>query len=219
MLNVAEYITNDFKAFDTQQDIESVQDFFDENPFSHFPILQEGVFIGNLNSDDVDTFESGKIISDYLYASEVFFARPDSMWLDLLEIFARHRSNIVPVLDNQNKYAGYFEIQDVIKVFNDTPFLKDQGGIIVVEKDLFDYSMGQIVQIVESTNAKLLGVLVTNTTIDKIQVTIKVSIGGLNEILQTFRRYNYEIISEHNEDSYLTGLKDRSDYLDRYMNI
>ena len=219
MLNVSDYINNDFKAIDTEQDVESVQDFFVENPFTHFPVLQQGVFIGNINSEDVETFESGKHIADYLFSSEVFFARADSMWLDVLEIFARHRSNVVPVLDEQNKYAGYFEIQDIIKVFNDTPFLKEQGGIIVVEKDLTDYSMGQIVQIVESTNAKLLGVLVTKTTVDKIQVTVKVSLGGLNEIIQTFRRYNYEIISEHNEDSYLTGLKDRSDYLNKYMNI
>ena len=219
MLNVADYINNDFKALDSEESVAVVQDFFADNTFTHFPILQSGVFIGNINSEDIDTFDEDKKISDYLYASEVFFARTDSMWLDLLEICARHRSNIVPILDHQNAYSGYLEIQDVIKVFNDTPFLKDQGGIIIIEKDISDYSMGQVVQIVESTGAKLLGVLVSNTTASKIQVTVKVSLGGINEIIQTFRRYGYEIISEHNDDSYMTGLKDRSDYLAKYMNI
>lgn len=219
MLQLTDYISNDFKAIDSQRDVHSVQDFFIDNPFSHFPIVKEGVFIGNINSDDVETFDGDKLISDYLYATEIFFARTDTMWLDLLELFARHRSNIVPVLNKQNIYAGYFEIQDVIRVFIDTPFLKEQGGIIVVEKETSDYSMGQIVQIVESTNAKVLGVLLTNSSGDKVQVTIKVSIGSLNEIIQTFRRYNYEIISEHSDDSYINGLKDRSDYLTKYMNI
>lgn len=219
MLNVADYINNDFKAIDSEDSVAIVQDFFADSSFTHFPILQSGVFIGNINAEDLETFDENKKISDYLYASEVFFARADSMWLDLLEIFATHRSNIVPILGEDNIYVGYLEIQDVIKIFNDTPFLKDQGGIIIIEKDISDYSMGQVVQIVESTGAKLLGVLVSNTTVNKIQVTVKVSVGGINEIIQTFRRYGYEIISEHNDDSYMTGLKDRSDYLAKYMNI
>jgi hypothetical protein len=33
-----------------------------------------------------------------------------------------------------------------------------------------------------------------------------------DEIIQTFRRYNYEITSEHYEDDYINNLKERSDY-------
>jgi HJR/Mrr/RecB family endonuclease len=54
---------------------------------------------------------------------------------------------------------------------------------------------------------------------DKVQVYIKVNAENLNEILQSFRRYDYEIISEHTEDNYLQNLKDRADYLDKYLNI
>jgi hypothetical protein len=31
--------------------------------------------------------------------------------------------------------------------------------------------------------------------------------------------YNYEIISEHYEDDYINNLKERSDYLDKYLNM
>ncbi|MBF6607207.1 MAG: CBS domain-containing protein [Flavobacterium sp.] len=219
MIAVSDYINNDYKALDNEAAVESVQDFFYDNLFTHFPVTDNGVFIGCVASEDAETFDSDKKLSDYRYAMEVFFARPDSMWLDLLQIFARHRSNVIPVLDKKNVYAGYFEVQDIIKAFNDTPFLKEEGGIIVVEKSLSDYSMGQIVQIVESNNAKILGLLVSDASNDKVQVTIKTALGGLNEIIQTFRRYNYRVVSEHQEDSYITDLKDRSDYLDKYLNI
>lgn len=219
MIEISEYINNDFKAIDSQADVESVQDFFADTTFTHFPVTESGVYIGSVSAEDVETFEADKTVADYRYALEGFFARPDSMWLDLLEIFAKHRSNVLPVLDQKNAYTGYLEIQDVIKVFNDTPFLKEEGGIIVVEKAISEYSMGQIVQIVESNNAKILGMLVSKLTADKVQVTIKATQGGLNEIIQTFRRYNYNLVSEHQEDSYLSALKDRSDYLDKYLNI
>ena len=46
-----------------------------------------------------------------------------------------------------------------------------------------------------------------------------ISIGAMNEIIQTFRRYNFEIISEHQEDLYINNLKERSDYLNKYLSI
>ncbi len=79
--------------------------------------------------------------------------------------------------------------------------------------------MSQITQIVESNNGKLLGVFVSEANADKVQVTVKITLGGMNEIIQTFRRYNYEIISEHHEDNYLNSLKERSEYLDKYLNM
>ena len=141
------------------------------------------------------------------------------IWLDVLEVFARNNANLVPILDENNKYVGYYEITDVIKFLNETPFLKETGGIIVVEKNLVDYSMSQIAQIVESNNGKLLGLFVSEANLEKIQVTVKITLGAMNDIIQTFRRYNYEIVSEHQEDNYLNNLKERSEYLDKYLNM
>jgi Mg/Co/Ni transporter MgtE len=168
---------------------------------------------------DSETFESEKSINDYRYSFEGFFVRDTMIWLDVLEVFARNNANVVPILEVNNKYIGYYEITDVIKFLNETPFLKETGGIIVVEKPTADYSMSQITQIVESNNGKLLGVFVSEANAEKVQVTIKITLGSVNEIIQTFRRYNYEIVSEHNEDNYLNSLKERSEYLDKYLNM
>jgi hypothetical protein len=64
-----------------------------------------------------------------------------------------------------------------------------------------------------------LGLFVSDSDIESIEITIKISLGAMNEIIQTFRRYNYEIVSEHQEDNYINNLKERSDYLDKYLNI
>jgi hypothetical protein len=79
--------------------------------------------------------------------------------------------------------------------------------------------MSQIAQIVESNNGKLLGLFVSEADVESVQITIKIALGSMNNIIQTFRRYNYEIVSEHHEDNYLNSLRERSDYLDKYLNI
>jgi CBS domain-containing protein len=219
MTAITDYINMDFKPLEASETIADVQDFFAENNFSHFPVIEDGIYIGSIAAEDVEAFDSDKNLSHYRYTLEGFFARKSMIWMDVLEVFARNHSDIIPVLDENNKYSGYYEVADIIRFFNETPFLKEQGGIIIVEKSTIDYSMGQIVQIVESNNGKILGAFVSDTTVDTIQITIKIALGSMNEIIQTFRRYEYEIISEHQEDNYLNGLKERSDYLDRYLNI
>lgn len=219
MTEINDYINNDFKALNSQETIADVQDFFADVSYSHFSVVEEGVYIGCIAADDVDTFDSDKKIIDYKYALEGFFARKNMIWLDVLEVFAKNHSNVVPVLDEENKYYGYYELEDIVRFFHETPFLKEQGGIIIVEKSMDDYSMSQITQIIESNNGKLLGLFISEATANKVKITIKIAMGGMNEIIQTFRRYNYEIMSEHQEDNYLNSLKERSEYLDKYLNI
>lgn len=220
MTVINDYITNDYKALDSLTTISETQDFFFDVPFTNFPVIQQGVYIGCIAADDVETFDGDKNIGDYRYALEGFFARKNMIWLDVLEVFAKNHSNIVPVLDEEtNAYLGYYELEDIVKFFHETPFLKEQGGIIVLKKGINDYSMSQIAQIVESNNGKVLGVFVSDADTETVEITLKIALGPMNDIIQTFRRYNYEIVSEHHEDLYLNNLKERSEYLNRFLNI
>lgn len=216
---LSDYINNDYKPLDIQEAVSVAQDFFVDVAFSHFPVVEEGVFVGNLSSNDVETFDFDKKIIDYKYTLEGFFARKNNNWLDVLENFAQNQSTILPILDENNLYLGYYEITDVIRFFNQTTFLKEQGNIIIVEKGINEFSFSQMAQIIEGNNGKLLGMFISDTTTDKVQITIKIAAGGMNEIIQTFRRYEYEIVSEHHEDNFLKNLKERSEYLERYLNI
>ena len=216
---LSDYINNDYKPLDILDNVAVAQDFFVDVPFSHFPIMEEGVFVGNLSGEDVETFDSNKKILDYKYTFESFFTQKKAAWLDVLENFAQNQTTIMPVLDENNSYLGYYEIADVIRIFNETSFLKEPGNIIVVEKSTNEYSFSQISQIIEGKNGKLLGLFISDTTNNTVQITEKIAAGVMNEIIQTFRRYEYDIISEHQDDGFLNNLKERSEYLDRYLNI
>jgi hypothetical protein len=104
-------------------------------------------------------------------------------------------------------------------VFIDIPFFTDPGNILVVARGIQDYSFSEIAQIVESNNAKMIGAFITDVQNDVVQVTIKISTVNFNEVIQTFRRYNYHILFGTSDDQFLEGLKQRSDYLDKYLNV
>jgi hypothetical protein len=88
-----------------------------------------------------------------------------------------------------------------------------------LEKEINTFSFSEVCQIVESNKGKIFGLFVTNNTPSTINITLKFDSQHVNEILQSFRRYNYTVISKHKEDFYLEDLKERSDYLQKYLNI
>ena len=108
---------------------------------------------------------------------------------------------------------------DIISMFNKTPFFSEAGGIIIIEKLYNDYSFSEICQILESNNIKLLGVFISNLNNGVAQITIKTQNTGLSAVFESFRRYGYNIVSGHEDDTFLKTLKERSSYLDRYLNL
>lgn len=219
-MNLLDYIINDIKPLLNSQKVSEAQLLFNQLTYSHIPIKNEdGVYLGCISENDVHCFESDKLIKDYAYAPEGFFVRDDTNWLDILEAFAQNSTNIMPVLSNKNVYLGYYELNDVISLFNETPFFSEAGAILLVEKGLTDYSFSEISQIVESNNGKLLGAFISKIENDVAQITLKISNANINEIMQSFRRYSYNVLSGHEDDTYLISLKERSDYLNKYLNM
>jgi len=150
---------------------------------------------------------------------ESFFVGKDASWLDVLETFARNEANLVPVLGDKEEVLGYFDITDVVSVFINTPFFTEPGGILVVSKGIKDYSFSEIVQIVESNNSKFIGGFISEFSDELAQITIKISNTNMNDVVQTFRRYNYDILFGNIEDQFIDDLKQRSDYLEKYLNV
>ncbi|WBL21981.1 MULTISPECIES: acetoin utilization protein acuB [unclassified Zunongwangia] len=218
-MNMEEYILNDVSIRHFTDKIGEVQKDFNQLTYSHLPVENNGLYMGCISENDIRCFDAEKSIEDYQYALEGFFVRNTDYWLDVLETFAQNDSNILPVLDNENEYLGYIELNEIMGIFNETPFLNEAGNIIVVEKGFKDYSLSEISQIIESSNVHLLGLFVSKIENDLAQITIKINPTGITEVIQSLRRYGYSIISQHQEDSFNKNLRERSKYLDKYLNI
>jgi len=216
---IQSHILTSLPVFKTEDSLQKVIAFFENSTFSHIAVVEKRRFLGLLSENDLENFEIDKKVGDYRYNLEAFFVRKDTNWLDVLEKFARSEANILPILGDKEDVLGYYDLTDIVGVFIDTPFFTEPGGILVVAKGVKDYSFSEIAQIVESNNAKLIGAFITGLQNDVVQVTVKIGAANLNEIIQTFRRYNYHILFGNNDDQFLEDLKDRSDYLNTYLNV
>lgn len=218
-MDIKSFISNRIPPLSIETPIDAVHKLFYQLTYSHLPVLDSQLLLGTIFEEDAKNYDPIKTVGDYQYELDHFHVKNTTNWLDVLEAFAQNEANIMPVLDNENRYLGYYELSDILNFFNHTPFLNEPGGIMIVEKGIRDYSFSEIAQIVESNNGKILGAFISDTTEDLIQITIKINNSNLNEVLQTFRRYSYNVIFGNDDDVFIDNLKERSQYLNKYLNI
>lgn len=218
-MTIANYIINELPLQPMEQPVKKLQALFGNFQHSHIPVGRNGIFMGCISENDLMSFNAEESLNNYQQTLEVFYVRETDPWLSVLEVFAQNKTTLMPVLNDKNHYLGYVEINDVIKFFNLVPFLVESGGILIIQKGLKDYSFSEISQIVESNNGKVLGMFISKIENDVVQVTLKINSSGMNSIIQSFRRYGYNILSGHQDDRFHQGLKERAEYLTKYLNI
>ncbi len=219
-MQTTDYISKDIKPLLASDKISKAKGLFNQLTFTHLPVIEKGLFLGSIAENDLQAIvENDKMLSESSYLFQSFFAFDNTNWFELLKLFALNDANIIPVITKKHKYLGYYELTDVLHIFNSTPFLNQSGAMLVVSKGVSEYSFSEISQIIESNNAKLLGAFISNSDDENVEITIKISDHDLNNTIQTFRRYNYTILTGFHVDEYLNTLKERSDYLQKYLDI
>jgi predicted transcriptional regulator len=219
-MNITNYILNEIKPLSLKSSVKTARKLFHDFTFTHFPVVENNTILGCFAHEDIQTIEnkSDELVA-YNHLLNSFFADEKATVLELLKIFADNDTNIIPVLNKNSSYIGYYELSDVLDVFSTSPFMIEDSETLVIEKLESDYSLGEVAQIVESNGGKLLGLYLSEKQKDFVQVTLKISTEDIHEIMNTFRRYDYKVISTHENDIYLEDLKNRSDYLQKYLEM
>ncbi|MFV0248969.1 MAG: CBS domain-containing protein [Tenacibaculum sp.] len=219
-MNIQDFILNQIKELSPEHTIACAQEICKNLTISHIPIVKNKKLLGCLPESDIQTIgNKDGFLKDYNYLFNYFYTNERATLLDLISLFADNDCNLIPVLDKELNYLGYFELGDILNVFANSPFLHSNSETIIVEKPQTAYSMSQISQIVESNKGKLLGMYIACSNEEKVQICLKVSTDSLNRIIQTFRRYDYVVLSQHEDDFYLKELKNQDRYLRKYLSM
>jgi len=219
-MQIKNYITNDIKPLALKDSVEKAKKLFNELIFTHLPIVEDKRLLGLVIEDDIRNIDDYKQeIASLQYALEYFYANENDNWFQVFQKFASTEANILPILNENKEYVGYVELHDILHRINSTPFLSEEGTVLIVSIEKENYSFSRIAQIIESNNATLFGAFISNLEDNITEVTLKLSSENINSIIQTFRRYNYKIELGLHEDIYLQEMKERSDYLQKYLDI
>jgi Mg/Co/Ni transporter MgtE len=219
-MKIKDYIVNDFRPIALETTISKLFSTIHAYPFSHYIICENDKLLGLIAKEDLlSASNTEATVRDLSFDIQHFFTRlPDTLY-ELINVFAQHESNIIPLIDEENNYLGYFELNEILLLCSVTPFFKNDTTTLVVEKNNNDYSISELAQIIESNKLRLLGIFVSSITKDTTQITLRIDTENANEVIQSLRRYEYRVLSSNKDDFLLEQMKERADYLQKYLEI
>lgn len=219
-MRITDYISNDYKPLAIDMPTSEVKAFFEALPFTHFPVVENGRLLGMLSKDNNAHFSKDEAtLKDLQFLFEVFHTSTHLHCIDLISLFAQHDTDVLPIINEQYEYLGYFELDEILQVLYNTPFLQQNSSTLIIEKEKNTYSMSEIVQIIESNNIVVLGLYISESTETHNQITLRLATEDLNEVIQSLRRYGYHVLTQNKNDLLLEQLKERSGYLQKYLDI
>lgn len=192
----------------------------EEFKVKHLPIVNNELLLGLISDDDIFTLNDPEAaIGNYTLSSQNPYVFDSQHLYDVIKEIAAQKLTLMPVVDKNMHYLGVVILTDLIQQLAQMSAINQPGGVIVLEIGEHDYSLGELAQIVESNDAKILSSYiysVPNSTL--LELTLKINKVNINGILQTLERYDYRIKTTifANEDE---EMDERFDSLMKYLNI
>ena len=188
---------------------------------SHFPVIDNGKFIGVISEADIFNHENinNSLQKEFIYFDN-FYIKEHQYIYDVLKLANSQKLSIIPVVDDKGQYIGSITQNDIIAFFAKSMSINSPGGVIILEVNINDYSLTEIANIVESNDAKVLSsYIISSVNSSRLEIIIKVSKLNLNSLLQTFERYKYQINASFGEEIDYADIKDNYDSLMNYINV
>lgn len=195
--------------------------WFDEFKVSHLPIVGDSQLLGLISEDDI--FAAGSfeepIWNNQLQLQNVSILQSRHIY-EAMKLFSDYKLTTLPVVDEKGYYLGLITLADLVEKMAATVAVNNPGGILVLELNANDFSMVEIVKIVEDNDARILSFYVTSPADStRLELTLKLNKIDIQPVIQSFLRYGYTINASFFESDYFDNLRERYDLLMTYLNV
>ncbi|MDR0363472.1 MAG: CBS domain-containing protein [Bacteroidales bacterium] len=215
---VKDYISYDCPIARPEDLPADILDLMNDFKIKQIPYVVDGKYVVLLDEMQIDELDFQMPIKEQIKGNFIApFCYENQHLLEVLPMFGHNYLTLLPVITEEQKFTGVLLSEDILSAIGTSLSPKREGAIIVLDVAMFDYSLSQIAQIVESNDAKTLQLFVSETANpDRLEVIIKINQPNVARILQTFYRYDYVV---KNVFAALDNLDDLSDRYKSFMRL
>ena len=220
---VAEELINDMvPALTLKDNAEKAIFWMEELRTKYLPVIDHAQFRGFISEEAIfENNDIGKELSGIKLIGENCYLNHSQHFFEAIKLYRENNIDMAAVLDDNGNYLGVITIEDIIKAFSQITAIQSPGGIIVISIRQIDYTLSEIVRLIEENDAKVLSTYLKNDPEDesKILLTLKINTTNLTRIIATLERFEYNIIAKYQETPDKITDFDRLDLLMKYINI
>ena len=201
--------------------IKTALNYFEEYKLLQIPVIGPKGYMGLLEEEIALSNTENKELNDLQNVLLKHKIQDEEHLYSALTYFLKSNLCILPVIDVNQKYLGCITATDLFKKTCEWLSVDNLAGLLHLEIEQQNYSLVQIAQIVESSDAKIISCVCIPKKNEPsvLEVIIKINREELSSIIQTFERYEYKIIATFHKNIHQKGLDDRFDSFMRYLNI
>jgi hypothetical protein len=102
--------------------------------------------------------------------------------------------SLLPVVDVHQNYLGVIKADNLLNQLSSNLGLNQEGATLVLEMHPMDYNLGQIAQIIENNDLKILSVSIeSHSEPNIINLIIKLNLSETERVKMALTRYGYNI--------------------------
>ncbi|HWB64899.1 MAG TPA: CBS domain-containing protein [Chitinophagales bacterium] len=188
---------------------------------SQLPLIEGDKYVGLVTMDEIIGLKhlSHTIKSFQLPLRKPFVLNTAHIF-DVMKAAVDFNIKVVPVVDEEGDYMGLISAESCLRAFATLNSVKEPGAIVEVEIPQAEYSLSEVVRLVEENDATIT-CFYSNLRLDDgmIELTLKLNITEVGPLLAGFQRFEYEVKGVYNDAEYNEELKENYDALMRYLNV
>ncbi len=185
------------------------------------PVVDEGLYKGMISEDNImDAADLSMTVGEVRATMpDRAFVYEESHVYQAIEMMSNYKLEMLPVLDEENKYLGVITLRDLALYLGQLFAIQEPGSIMVLEIPSKSFVLSEISRRVEEENAVILSLYLSpiRNTQDML-LTLKINVEDLDRISASMERFGYKILQLYHKgeagDNFNQNLEGLLKYLD-----
>jgi acetoin utilization protein AcuB len=214
-------IAHDLPSLHPQQSGRDAFHLLNDHHIRHLPVVDNKHLIGIISEEDVFNHKLYEPISEYNFSAlRPYAVKEHEHYFEVMRKMGENRLTIMPVVNDAGEYLGLIPEHALLSTFSDSVAFSAKGSILVLEMSRTDYSLVQLMRLIENEDAQVINFMITSQPTDEvIELTMKINRDDLTRVLASLERHGYLIKETFTDSLYSDGLKERYELLMNYLNI
>lgn len=215
-------IEEEFQPLTANNTVAEAFDRMTRQGLETFPVVDSTTekLIGQINYNILSDADEHASISDLELDEAVKIYKGQHVF-EAARLMLQYELKSLPLVDKQGTYMGIITKKEVLESLSRMLNLAQTGSVITIELDPVDFTISEIVQIIETEGAKILGLTVESPegSPKSFEVSFKLNLEDVSNITAALKRYDYNIVVESENTIFGKDLEHRADELIKYIDM